>query len=51
MKTFNRVRVEAFMNCKEPPASSGVEIGLLLGRGTRLEAEVVALVLVAGTAG
>jgi 2-iminobutanoate/2-iminopropanoate deaminase len=41
---FNRVRVEIFMDCKEPPASTAVGAGSLLGQGTRLEVEVVALV-------
>jgi 2-iminobutanoate/2-iminopropanoate deaminase len=41
---FNRVRVETFMDCKEPPASTAVGAGSLLGLGTRLEVEVVAFV-------
>ncbi len=42
--SFNRVRVETFMDCKEPPASTAVGAGSLLGQGTRLEVEVVAFV-------
>ncbi|MBR0869421.1 RidA family protein [Bradyrhizobium tropiciagri] len=41
---FNRVRVETFMDCKEPPASTAVGAGSLLGIGTRVEIEVVAFV-------
>ena len=41
---FNRVRVETFMGCKEPPASTAVGAGSLLGSGTRVEIEVVAFV-------
>ncbi|WP_334389938.1 RidA family protein [Bradyrhizobium sp. AZCC 2262] len=41
---FNRVRVETFKDCREPPASTAVGAGSLLGQGTRLEVEVVALV-------
>jgi 2-iminobutanoate/2-iminopropanoate deaminase len=41
---FNRVRVEVFMDCKEPPASTAVGAGSLLGLGTRVEIEVVAFV-------
>ncbi|MBR0911560.1 RidA family protein [Bradyrhizobium japonicum] len=42
--SFNRVRVEAFIDCKEPPASTAIGAGSLLGQGTRLEVEVVAFV-------
>jgi 2-iminobutanoate/2-iminopropanoate deaminase len=42
--TFNRVRVETFMDCKEPPASTAVGAGSLLGIGSRVEIEVVAFV-------
>jgi len=42
--TFNRVRVETFMDCKEPPASTAVGAGSLLGIGSRIEIEVVAFV-------
>ena len=41
---FNRVRVDVFMDCKEPPASTAVGAGSLLGVGTRVEIEVVAFV-------
>ncbi|TKT70186.1 RidA family protein [Afipia massiliensis] len=41
---FNRVRVEIFIDCKEPPASTAVGVGSLLGQGTRLEVDVIALV-------
>ena len=41
---FNRVRVETFMDCKEPPASTAVGAGSLLGSGTRVEIEAVAFV-------
>lgn len=41
---FNRVRVEVFMDCVEPPASTAVGAGSLLGQGTRLEVDVIALV-------
>jgi 2-iminobutanoate/2-iminopropanoate deaminase len=41
---FNRVRVETFMDCNEPPASTAVGAGSLLGSGTRVEIEVVAFV-------
>ena len=41
---FNRVRVETFMDCKEPPASTAVGAGSLLGVGTRVEIEAVAFV-------
>ncbi|MBH5385032.1 RidA family protein [Bradyrhizobium diversitatis] len=41
---FNRVRVETFLDCKEPPASTAVGAGSLLGSGTRVEIEVVAFV-------
>ena len=41
---FNRVRVETFVDCKEPPASTAVGVGSLLGSGTRVEIEVVAFV-------
>ena len=42
---FNRVRVETFMDCEEPPASTAIGAGSLLGTGTRVEIEVVAFVL------
>ncbi|OAE96332.1 hypothetical protein AYJ54_36865 [Bradyrhizobium centrolobii] len=41
---FNRVRVEAFKDCQEPPASTAVGAGSLLGSGTRVEIEAVAFV-------
>ncbi|UQD70682.1 RidA family protein [Bradyrhizobium japonicum] len=41
---FNRARVETFMDCKEPPASTAVGAGALLGSGTRVEIEAVAFV-------
>ncbi|MEH2548934.1 2-iminobutanoate/2-iminopropanoate deaminase [Bradyrhizobium sp. AZCC 2262] len=41
---FNRARVETFMDCKEPPASTAIGAGSLLGSGTRVEIEVVAFV-------
>lgn len=41
---FNRVRVETFNDCQEPPASTAVGAGALLGLGTRVEIEVVAFV-------
>lgn len=41
---FNRVRVDTFMDYKEPPASTAVGVGSLLGSGTRVEIEVVAFV-------
>ena len=41
---FNRVRVETFIDCKEPPASTTGGGGSLLGVGTRVEIEVVAFV-------
>ena len=41
---FNRVRVETFMDCKEPPASTAVGAGSLLGIGTRIEIEAVVFV-------
>ena len=41
---FNRVRVETFRDCEEPPASTAVGAGSLLGIGTRVEIEVVAFV-------
>ena len=41
---FNRARVETFRDCKEPPASTAVGAGSLLGSGTRVEIEVVAFV-------
>lgn len=41
---FNRVRVDTFTDCKEPPASTAVGVGSLLGSGTRVEIEVVAFV-------
>ncbi|MFB6464603.1 RidA family protein [Bradyrhizobium tunisiense] len=41
---FNRVRVQMFEDCKEPPASTAVGAGSLLGIGTRVEIEAVALV-------
>jgi len=41
---FNRVRVETFIDCKEPLASAAVGAGSLLGVGTRVEIEVVAFV-------
>ena len=39
---FNRARVEIFMECEEPPASTAVGAGSLLGTGTRVEIEAVA---------
>lgn len=41
---FNRVRVQIFEDCKEPPASTAVGAGSLLGIGTRVEIEAVAFV-------
>jgi 2-iminobutanoate/2-iminopropanoate deaminase len=41
---FNRVRVDIFRDCNEPPASTAVGVGSLLGSGTRVEIEVVAFV-------
>lgn len=41
---FNRARGEVFIDCKEPPASTAVGAGALLGLGTRVEIEVVAFV-------
>ncbi|QOZ28554.1 RidA family protein [Bradyrhizobium sp. CCBAU 51753] len=41
---FNRARVEIFMDAKEPPASTAVGAGSLLGSRTRIEIEVVAFV-------
>lgn len=41
---FNRVRVEVFLDCKDPPASTAVGAGSLLGVGTRVEIEVVVFV-------
>jgi 2-iminobutanoate/2-iminopropanoate deaminase len=41
---FNRIRVETFLDCKEPPASTAIGAGSLLGSGTRVEIEVVAFV-------
>jgi 2-iminobutanoate/2-iminopropanoate deaminase len=48
---FNRVRVETFVNCEEPPASTAVGAGSLLGQGTRLEVEAVAFVAARDKAG
>jgi enamine deaminase RidA (YjgF/YER057c/UK114 family) len=41
---FNRVRVETFSTCDEPPASTAIGAAALLGSGTRVEIEVVAFV-------
>jgi 2-iminobutanoate/2-iminopropanoate deaminase len=41
---FNRVRVETFRDCRQPPASTAVGAGSLLGVGTRVEIELVAFV-------
>jgi 2-iminobutanoate/2-iminopropanoate deaminase len=41
---FNRARVETFKDCKEPPASTAIGAGSLLGVGTRVEIEAVAFV-------
>jgi len=41
---FNRARVDIFMDCKEPPASTAIGAGSLLGSGTRVEIEAVAFV-------
>jgi 2-iminobutanoate/2-iminopropanoate deaminase len=41
---FNKVRVQTLKDCKEPPASTAVGAGSLLGVGTRVEIEVVAFV-------
>ena len=41
---FNRARVEIFMGAKEPPASTAIGAGALLGIGTRVEIEAVAFV-------
>ncbi|WP_223973537.1 RidA family protein [Bradyrhizobium sp. RD5-C2] len=41
---FNRARVEIFMDAREPPASTAIGAGSLLGIGTRVEIEAVAFV-------
>ncbi|MEY9742293.1 2-iminobutanoate/2-iminopropanoate deaminase [Bradyrhizobium japonicum] len=41
---FNRARVETFLDYEEPPASTAVGAGALLGSGTRIEIEAVAFV-------
>lgn len=41
---FNRARLEIFMDAKEPPASTAIGAGSLLGTGTRVEIEAVAFV-------
>lgn len=43
-EAFNKVRVETFIDCKEPPASTAVGAGSLLGIGSRVEIEAVAFV-------
>jgi len=40
---FNQIRIETFLECKDPPASSAVGAALL-GTGTRVEIELVAFV-------
>ncbi|WP_375780374.1 RidA family protein [Bradyrhizobium sp. ma5] len=41
---FNRARVEIFMDAREPPASTAIGAGSLLGIGTRVEIEAMAFV-------